>query len=306
VVAYALFQYVTAGDPQAVKSLFQSRTAYSGFLALVLPLFFGMVLWSELTWERIWCGLLAVLGGLTILAPPVIWVVAIVFVTMGATWGRRHLSLKVTLAVATFMLITVTLVPLNRQVFRETLNPYEEGPIFKVMEIGGESAGDQAQGPIIKKRWIEWMPALNMLADNFVLGVGTGNYQLNIGQPQYYGFLPNVKKSEPDTNNLYLVTAGSMGLAGLVCLMAFVGHFWRLAGNLWLHAQTPFSRALACGLYGACVALLIVNLFTSVFVRGTALAWALVFALVTSMTHEHTIGTPATPTVAPLRMSKGS
>jgi len=291
-VLLALYQYLlqmgqSPGDLQAVKSLFQSRTAYSGFLTLVLPLAFGVVLWSELPWERAWCVLLVALGGLTILAPPLVWVLAVVCVVMGTVWNHRRLSLKVTVAVAAFMLVTVMLVPLNQRAFHETLNPYEEGPIYKVMQTEGEGVDEAPPGPVIKKRWIEWLPALNMLAENFVLGVGAGNYQLNIGQPEYYGFLPNVKKSEPDTNNLYLVTAGSMGLAGLLCLIAFLGHFWRLAGNLWMHADTPFGRALACGLYGACLSLLMVGLFTSVFVRGTALAWALVFALITSMTHEH-------------------
>ena len=305
-VGYALFQYFTANDPLAVKSLFQSRTAYSGFLVLVLPLFLGLTLWSELAWERYWCGLLAVVGGLTILAPPMVWVVAIVCVTMAATWGRSHLLVKAAAAALVFMAVTVALVPLNRQVFQDTLDPYEEGPVYKVMQVAGEEgAADQTQGPIVKKRWIEWMPSLNMLAENFVLGVGAGNYQLNIGQPQYYGFLPNVKKSEPDTNSLYLVTAGSMGLAGLVCLLAFIGHYWHLAGSLWMHAQTPFGRALACGLYGACVALLIGSLFTSVFVRGTALAWALIFALIAGMAREGVMRTRAASAPAPSARSKG-
>lgn len=288
VVAYGVVQYATASEPMAVTSLFQSRTAYSGFLTLALPLFFGLTLWSELTWERLWTGLLTVAGAVTMLAPPLVWVLAIVLVVMAVAWGRERKAVTVGLAAGVFLLVTVSFLPLNRQVFREMLNPFEEGPIYKVMEAGGEGAGEAPAGPIIKKRWIEWMPSLNMLGEHFMLGVGTGNYQQNIGQPEYYGFLPNVKKSEPDTNNLYLVIGGSMGLAGLVCLMAFLGYFWQSAGRLWMHAQTHEARALACGLYGACTALLIANLFTSVLVRGTALVWALVCALVASMTHEKT------------------
>jgi len=275
-VGYALVQYWTSTDVQAVKSLFQSRTAYSGFLTLILPLFWGLALFSEDLWERIWAGLVVLLGGLTMLAPPLIWILALILITQSWLADSRRLAIGATFGIAIFLLVTATALPLNRQAFREMLNPFEEGPIYKIVaEEGVEQAG-----PIVKKRWIEWLPSLNMLAENFVLGVGTGNYQLNIGQPQYYGFLPNVKKSEPDTNNLYLVVASSMGLAGLVCLLAYLGHFARQAGQLWLLAQTPRERALACGLYGACVSLLGANLFTSTFVRGTALAWALIYGMI--------------------------
>lgn len=282
-VIYGLYQYATQAEPMAVKSLFQSRTAYSGFLMLVLPLFFGLTLWSELKWERWWTGIVVAAGALTILAPPIIWIVAVALVVMGLTWDRGQRAAYVLAGVAVFMLATLTLAPLNRDVLRETLNPYEEGPVYKLVPSEDET---EEAGPIIKKRWIEWMPSLNMLADNFVLGVGTGNYQTNIGQAAYYGFLPNVKKSEPDTNSLYLVTAGSMGFAGLVALLAYLGVFWRLVKNLSAHAQTPWNRALSCGLYGACLALLMGGLFTSAFVRGTALVWALAFALAMSLTHE--------------------
>jgi len=119
---------------------------------------------------------------------------------------------------------------------------------------------------------------LKMLADNPLLGVGAGNYQLRIGE--YYGLLPDVKKSEPDTNNLYLVVAGSMGLAGLVSLVALLSYFWRLAGGLWLRVETDWERGLAAGLAGSIGAMVAANFFTSLLVRGTGLVMILVVALI--------------------------
>ncbi|MEI6501859.1 MAG: O-antigen ligase family protein [Armatimonadota bacterium] len=287
VVLYGLFQYVTATDLIAVKSTFGSRGAYSGFLTIVLPLFFGLVLFSELTWERYWAGAVVVLGALTILLPPLVWILALIIAAMALNWGHGRTVPAVLGFAAIFLLVTLSVVPLNRQAFREMANPYEEGPIFKTMGVE-QTEGNKPDAPIVKKRWIEWMPGLTMLAQNFVLGIGTGNYQLNIGQPEYYGFLPNVHKSEADTNNLFLVVAGTMGFAGLVCLLAFMGHFWQYTGHLWEFGQTPWGRALTCGLWGMALAIPCANLFTSTFVRGTALVWAFGYALIGSLAEQAT------------------
>ncbi|MHB8993932.1 MAG: hypothetical protein ACYC63_01620 [Armatimonadota bacterium] len=290
VVAYGLVQYFSATDLAAVKSTFGSRGAYSGFLAIILPLFFGLVLWSELTWERYWSGAVLVLGALTILLPPLVWVLALVVVLMAISWGRGRMTFATIGVTAAFLLVTITLAPLNQRSFREMINPYEEGPIYKTMEAGSEEdAADQGNNPdqrIVKKRWVEWMPALTMMAQNFPLGIGTGNYQLNIGQPEFYGFLPNVRKSEADTNNLFLVIGSTMGFAGLVTLLAFMGYFWRQAGGLWSLGQSPWGRALMCGLWGMAIAIPCANLFTSTFVRGTALVWAFGYALIGGLARE--------------------
>jgi hypothetical protein len=290
VVAYGLVQYFAATDLAAVKSTFGSRGAYSGFLTIMLPLFFGLVLWSELTWERYWAGAVLVLGALTILLPPLVWILALVVVLMAISWGRGQMTFATIGFTAVFLLVTLTLAPLNQKSFREMINPYEEGPIYKTMAVeSSESAaddGNKADQRIVKKRWVEWMPALTMMAQNFPLGIGTGNYQLNIGQPEFYGFLPNVRKSEADTNNLFLVVGSTMGFAGLVCLLTFMGHFWQQAGSLWSRGQSPWGRALTCGLWGMALAIPCANLFTSTFVRGTALIWAFGYALISTLAHE--------------------
>ncbi|MEN6644374.1 MAG: O-antigen ligase family protein [Armatimonadia bacterium] len=298
VVLYGLYHYVRASaapatsDPgllMGVNSVFQSRSAYGGFLCLALPVFFGLVMWTDRQWERYWALAVILLGAVTMVAPPLVFVLALILTLTALTWGGGARAAITAGVAAAFLLFTVAFLPLNRQAFKEMLNPFEEGPIFKVMQADSGAEQPVNEAPVLKKRWIEWMPALNMMAQNFMLGVGAGNYQANIGMPQYYGFLPNVKKSEPDTNNLYLVIGGSMGFAGMVCLLSYLGYFWRQAGKLWMHADSPWTRGLACGLHGAALSLLLTNLFSSLFVRGTGLIWALVFALIAAKALENRV-----------------
>jgi hypothetical protein len=290
VVLYGLTQYLRAQNAFEVKATFQSRGAYSAYLVMVLPLCYGLLLRSARLWERLWAGAALTIGALTILSPLLVFVLVLVLGAVTLAWGRRGSLVRFAAGAGAFCVLTMLWAPLNRAVWHETLNPYEEGPIYKTMGAaatgdatateGADAAATAGGHPVIKKRWIEWMPALNMMAENFLLGVGTGNYQLNIGRPEYYGFLPNVKKSEPDTNNLYLVTGSSMGFAGLVCLLGFVGYFARRALTLWTHLADHQEWAFAAGLYGVALGIPLANVFSSLFVRGTSLVWAFAYAMI--------------------------
>jgi len=114
-----------------------------------------------------------------------------------------------------------------------------------------------------------------MIADNPLLGVGAGNYQLNIGRPDYWGYLPNAKKTEPDTNNLYLVLGGSLGLAGLVAFVAVLVRFTALAVS-GARRRDPMMTGLAAAL----VSLAVANLFTALLVRGVTVAWVAALAAI--------------------------
>ncbi|MCS6861971.1 MAG: hypothetical protein NZT92_16820 [Abditibacteriales bacterium] len=137
----------------------------------------------------------------------------------------------------------------------------------------------------IKKQYIEWQAALNMMEDtrenNFLLGVGTGNYQLNIGR--YYGFLPNKEKMPRDSHNLYLVLGGSMGLLGLVTWIWILTHHLQLAHTLRRQTSDAWQRGVATGLCGSLWALAFINLFHALLVRGTGLVMVFLWALLTAM-----------------------
>ncbi len=277
IVLLAVWQYFSTDDPALVRGTFGNRNVYSGFLVMVLPLFYGMSVWIDDFNQRVWLLGLVVIGAATMLAGPQFWGLVIVLAAMSALRGSRTLELYM-LGAAVFFAVMIPALPKTRTaVFGELADPIERGEAFKVITMPGEVAP-----PLVKKRWLEWQPALTMLGENLLLGVGVGNYQLNVGESSYYGSLPNAKKSEPDTNSLYLVIASSMGLMGLVALIAFMGYFVGASRKLWRTAGDHWALGLVAGMAGSAWAIAIANIFGSLFVRGNSLIWALLFAMIAS------------------------
>ena len=131
----------------------------------------------------------------------------------------------------------------------------------------------------VKKQFIEWQVATRFNTPRervFATGFGPGNYQLNIGPLYGYDSIPNEKKMPPDSNNLWLVQAMSLGVLGLGALVWVVTHFWMLA---WRAARFNPGDWLGAGVVGSLSAWIFVNFFHALIVRGAGLVLAFVFAL---------------------------
>lgn len=131
----------------------------------------------------------------------------------------------------------------------------------------------------VKKQFIEWQVATRFNTPReraFATGYGPGNYQLNIGPLYGYDSIPNEQKMPPDSNNLWLVQAMSIGALGLGALIWVVTHFWMLA---WRAARSNSTDWLGAGVVGSLSAWIFVNFFHALIVRGAGLVMAFVFAL---------------------------
>ena len=131
----------------------------------------------------------------------------------------------------------------------------------------------------VKKQYIEWQVATRWNSPRekaFATGFGPGNYQLNIGPLYQYDSVPNEEKMPPDSNNLWLVQAASIGILGLGALLWVVGHFMGLA---WQAAKKWPHDWLGAGVLASLVAWFCVNFFHALIVRGAGLVLAFLFAL---------------------------
>lgn len=291
VVAWGLMDYLLQPDPMEVKAGFANRNIYSGFLVMTIPLLFGIAIHERSRQQLGWVAVVGALAVLTMLGPPHVWLLAGILCWIAWARGGRIRAQAVPVVVACAVVVSVALPRNHGANVVELLDVYEREELFK-LDIPGEEAmdewadEDEERPLIVKRRWLEWQPALTMMADNLPLGVGAGNYQTHINEAQYYGPLPNVRKIEPDTGNFYLVIGATMGLAGLICVIAVLAWFWNLAGSLWLRANSRIERGMAAGLHGALLGIIAANIFSSLFVRGVSIVWALVFAMITVAARE--------------------
>ncbi|MFW5867624.1 MAG: O-antigen ligase family protein [Armatimonadota bacterium] len=275
-IGFALYQYLTVDDPMQVRGTFANRNVYSAYLAMVLPLLYGIAIWAHDTTQRLWFIAVVVLGAVTMLGGLQFWCLVFVLLVLSALKSLRSLGYYLVGAVLLIVLFMSVLHTNRDAVLAEVTDPIERGEVHKL----GPGHEDTV---VLKMRWLEWYPALVMTAENFPTGVGAGNYQRHIGESSYWGVVPRATKIEPDTNNLYLVIAASTGFLGLVALLAWLGHFWRMAEENWTEAKDAWSMGVCWGLLGGVYGIMLVNIFSSLFVRGTSLVWALIFAMIASV-----------------------
>ena len=263
-----------------------SRTAYAGFLALLLP--FALVL---LVKERrrigiaVWLSLLLVGAAVSVLAGYIVPAILLGLLVTGFALGRK-VGRGVLLGIVVYLLLLVVVGGYNRT---EILNePFQ-------LRINAAEASFRYNGVAhLKKFWGEQQAALNLLRSdtafarrNPLFGVGLGQYQSKINTA--YGSLAEVtnQRLESDAQNGYLLTAVSMGILGLVALFALFGAAFAQA---WRLVRSGATHPWAAALLGALVALFVMMLFSNALVRGSLVIITALLAM---------IGNGSLPAMAP-------
>ncbi len=248
----------------APTGLWTSSNLFAAFVAFLLP-FLDEIEISNPRFNRLPLGLSFFTFGIVWLCVASPFAAVAAWVGLLCAWAARPNAKKIhiaRLAVICFgALFFVLSWPLNPQL------RYARAEFLRVASTENK----------VKKQFVEWQVASRWNDPKnraFATGVGPGNYQLNIGPLYQYDSIPNEEHMPPDSNNLYLVQAVSMGILGLGALLWVLWHFGLLA---WRAARA--GSWLGTGVFGALGAWIFVNPFHAMIVRGAGLLLALFFAL---------------------------
>jgi len=268
IIALSALHYFDAGrDAFAVKGTFGNTNVLGGYLSLVLPVFLALLLHAKAWWIRgvsafaVLLGLMVCLSGGTLIA------VLIAFLFVAATRGRMAF-----VAVATALVVLVAFV--SPRLPRDTM----ETARLSICLFDDENA--------VSTRYTEWQAAGIMVLENPLLGVGAGNYQGSVGQ--YYGALPDAsgQKSEPDSQNLYLVLAASVGLPGLACFVGTLVSCAMTAMKAYFQTEDGMRKGALLGFAGAILAFAVNSVWSPLLVRGIGIPLVVLFSLAHAMAKD--------------------
>jgi len=297
VAVWAMIHYLDVGrDAIEVSGPFANRNILSGYLAMLIPITWGLMLTSRSPWTVAQSLVLAGLGFVVMLSGGP-WLAAAAGILVVTTVRAPKL---VPVLLAGLLLTVLVVFPFcrrdNAHVLAKSVYTYNE---TRTIEDETERTS---------QRYLRWQASLKFLTPTYftqdgrayhtelptvsrakhtrqlLLGVGIGNYESSI--ERFHGRMPKPNRNtvEPDTSNLYLVLAVTVGLPALAVFVWLLAGFFRRAAMGCRCARDPFLRGLLLGCIGALTSLAIVNVFTETLIRGSGPAMILIFALIASGT----------------------
>jgi O-antigen ligase len=259
VILLAAIQYLSPNVVDfKVRATFANRNVLGGYLALLIPLLGGLVLYEACWWRRVWMGAMAAAGLLVTLSGGALLAIVVALAVVAMLRGSAAFAVVAAVLIAGCVWGLPHLPRSNDVVLNESVRLFNDNNEVSL-------------------RYTEWQAAMVMTAENPLLGVGMGNYQDNIGG--YFGVLPRpTGVVEHDSENLYLVLASSVGLPGLACWLGVLLTFGIRALRAFFAQRDGFEKGLALGLAGAILSFAICCIWTPLLVRGIGIQLAVLFA----------------------------
>ena len=255
----------------AVRGAFGNNNVLCGFYALLLPFAFFLSLdCGRPWWLRAMLGLFVIVGLMTMFSGAALAIVAAI---MSATAFRRCRicgAATALILLGAFFLVAPELPRDNFTVAIQSTEIYhsDSGSVRYSEEENGVLTWEAGEPT---RRYPEWQAALTMSFEHPFVGMGPGSYQRNIGP--FYDVVPRATgPNEPDTQNLYLVIASTMGYPALFAFLAILCAAWN-AGCA--QEAVPCQRAAAAGI----VAFAIAAIWHPLLVRGLGIPLVFILAI---------------------------
>ena len=271
--------FVVLGRFVRAYGTFEQPNPYGGYLGLVLPLAWGLLLGTgKLGYWRLDIGYSVAILGLATMGTALImswsrgaWLgFAAAFVLMNLAHSRRAavlFALICLLAASVLLLGSIQALP---QSIMQRITDFL--PYLRVFDVRGVKLTDANYAVV--ERMAHWQAAWGMFNDRPWLGVGIGNYE-----PVYPAYsLPGWTEPLGHAHNYYLNIAAEAGLIGLAAYLVLWGAaFWQA----WkiIRMTQGYWRGVAVGILGVLTHLSVHNLFDNLHVHNIYLHVAMLLGL---------------------------
>ncbi len=284
IMLMSVAQFFCCNDPiRGVTGTFNSRNVLGGWLAMILPVIFGVALYTPHLLLRIGLGILVLCGLLVDLSAASLGAVLAVMVLLAATRGWR--TFVVAMLAATFWVAVVTD---HLGAFKDPgtgVRQTSQQVLFRSIELYAPDGQPE-------RRYPQWQSAVEMMLTHPWLGEGIGNYQRQV--EQYTGTKPiPTGPSEPDIQNLYLVIGSTLGLPALFGFLALLLMPAFLAGAA-APRHAHWRKGFVFGVAGGIAAFAITACWHPLLVRGIGLHLVLLLVVARLLSEWSTDQPPGT------------
>ncbi len=271
--------FVVLGRFVRAYGTFEQPNPYGGYLGLVLPLAWGLLLgigkWGNRRLDiSYWVAILglATMGAALIMSwSRGAWLgFAAAFIVMNVAHSQRAAVLFALLCLLVASVLVLGSIQALPQTIAQRLTDFV--PYLRVFDVRGVKLSDANYAVV--ERMAHWQAAWGMFNDRPWLGVGIGNYE-----PVYPAYsLQGWPEPLGHAHNYYLNIAAEAGLIGLTAYLVLWGAaFWQA----WkaVRAAQGYWRGVAAGILGVLTHLSVHNFFDNLYVHNMYLHVAILLGL---------------------------
>jgi O-antigen ligase len=248
---------ISAGRPGAY-SFFGHPNALAGYVNLIIPVLFGMLMTGAFLWERITLGAFAVLSIMT-------WFLAF----SRSAWISLILTMIIIFFLTKVKKRIAIILPMLFAVFAITLLSSNIKDDF-MRRLGLQEVEDRAMFYPI---------GYNMVKDDLIFGIGIGNYPLLIKKFTKMGLV-----IQTNLHSLYLQVFVETGLMGLCAFVFWLACIIKYLMNALKSLEKFRDYSLFVGLVGGVIVYLFNNLANVLTVHGIHLQWGIILGLAVVLT----------------------
>ena len=251
---------ITIDGRYGASSFFGHPNALAGYVNLIIPVLFGMLMTGTLLWERITLGIITVLSIIT-------W-----FLTFSKSgW----LSLILTMILVLFL----TKVKKRAAFLLAMLFA-----IFTIVFLSSDIKSDfmtrlQSTFATVERRIDIYPTGFNMVKDDLFFGIGVGNYPLIIKK-----FPVGTEFKHTNLHSLYLQIFVEAGLMGLCAFVFWLTGIIKYLMSALKSLEKSRDYDLFVGLMGGVIVYLFSNLANVLTVHGIHLQWGIILGLAVVLT----------------------